>query len=122
MAHAFGHAFGHAAAHVGGVALHGAIATGIASHKTVVNRRKERLFEKTGGLSGFSRTKANKEVTKDWSAATAGTGAAIGATMGGAAIGTVCVVPSIYELMNNSILFSKIFLTVLLFLSFYLTF
>ena len=108
MAHAFGHAFGHAAAHVGGVALHGAIATGIASHKTVMNRRKEKLFEKTGGLSGFSRTKANKEVTKDWSAATAGTGAAIGATMGGAAIGTVCVLFSICKLTLN---FSKIFLT-----------
>ena len=111
MAHAFGHAFGHVAAHVGGAALHGAIATGIASHKTVMNRRKERLFEKTGGLSGFSRTKANKEVTKDWSAATAGTGAAIGTAAGGAAIGTVCVLFSICKLMNTPI-FSKIFLTV----------
>ena len=89
LAEMFGHAFSHGAALAGGAVLHGAIATGIASHKTVKNRRKEKLFEKTGGLSGFSRTKANKEVTKDWSAAAVGTSGSIGGMVGGAAIGTV---------------------------------
>ena len=73
----------------GGAVLTGAIATGIASHKTAKNRRKEKLFEKTGGLSGFSRTKANKEVTKNWSAAAVGTSVSIGGMAGGAALGTV---------------------------------
>ena len=73
----------------GGDILHGAIATGVASHKTVKHRRKEKLFKKTGGLSGFSRTKANKEITKAWSEAVVGTGSSVGGTFGGAAIGTV---------------------------------
>ena len=85
----FGHTFGHAAAHVGGVALHGAVAGGLAAHKTVKNRRKEKLFDKTGGLSGFSRTKANKEVTKVWSGAAVGTSGSLAGTAAGAAVGTV---------------------------------
>ena len=89
----FGEALSHGAIHAvaigGGAALHGAIASGVATHKTVKNRRKEKLHEKTGGLSGFSRTKANKEVTKDWSAAAVGTSGSVGGMLGGAAVGTV---------------------------------
>ena len=84
-----GHATATTVAHAGGIAMHGVLATGLASHKTVKHRRKEKLFKKTGGLSGFSRTKANREVTKTWSEAVVGTGSSVGGTFGGAAIGTV---------------------------------
>ena len=83
------HAAAEGLAHVGGGALHAAISGSIATHKTRKARRMEKLFGKTGGLDGFSRTKANKEVTKNWSGAVAGTGGSIGMGLGGAAVGTV---------------------------------
>ena len=85
----FSHGLIEAAAHVGGAALHGVVASGIATHQTRKARRKEKLFEKTGGLTGFSRTKANKEVTKNWSSAVAGTSGSVGLGLAGASVGTV---------------------------------
>ena len=76
-------------AHAGGFALHGVVAGSIATHQTRKARRREKLFAKSGGLAGFSRTKANKEVTKNWSGAVAGTGGSIGMGLGGAAVGQV---------------------------------
>ena len=73
---------------MGGLGLGAAVSTTLATKDTVKARRKERLFVKTGGLSGSSRTKANKEITKTWSGAVAGTttgflgGAATGAFIG----------------------------------------
>ena len=89
LAESFGHALGHGLAHAGGAALHGVVAGGLAAHKTVKNRRKEKLFAKTGGLSGFSRTKANKEVTKAWSGAAVGTSGSVAGALAGGAVGTV---------------------------------
>ena len=66
---------------LGGI-LEGAKAT----HHTVKARRKEKLFSKTGGLAGSSRTKANKEVTKVWSGAVVGTATGM---MGAALAGQV---------------------------------
>ena len=77
------------AEHAGGIAIQSVVATGVASHKTVKHRRQEKLYKKTGGLAGFSRTKANREVTKTWSEAVVGTSSSVGGTFGGAAIGTV---------------------------------
>jgi len=74
--------------HVGGGALHGLISGSIATHQTRKARRKEKIFAKTGGLKGFSRTKANKNVTKNWSGAVAGTGGSIGMGLAGASVGT----------------------------------
>ena len=85
----FGHGVIHATAQFGGGALHGAVAASVATHKTRKARRKEKMFEKTGGLTGFSRTKANKEITKNWSSAVAGTGGSVGLGLAGAAAGTV---------------------------------
>ena len=73
----------------GGGVLHGAISSGVATHKTKKNRRKLKLHENTLGLSGYSKTKANREITKDWSGAAAGTGASVAGGMAGAAVGTV---------------------------------
>ena len=69
--------------------MYGAVAAYVATHQTRKARRKEKLFEKTGGLTGFSRTKANKEITKNWSSAVAGTSGSVGLGLAGAAAGTV---------------------------------
>ena len=79
----------HTLAHAAGGLLHGAMASAQATHETRKSRRREKLFAKSGGLKGFSRTKANKEVTKSWSGAVAGTGGSIGMGMAGAAAGSV---------------------------------
>ena len=84
-----GDSLGHAAAMFGGAVLHGAISSGVATHKTIKNKRKVKLHEKTKGLSGFSRTKAKREITKDWSGAAVGTSASIAGGMAGAAVGSV---------------------------------
>ena len=84
-----GESLGHAAAVFGGAVLHGAISSGVATHKTIKNKRKVKLYEKTEGLSGFSRTKAKREMTKDWSGAAVGTSASIAGGLAGASVGTV---------------------------------
>ena len=84
-----GDSLGHALAMFGGAVLHGAISSGVATHKTIKNKRKVKLYEKTEGLSGFSRTKAKREITKDWSGAAVGTSASIAGGMAGAAVGSV---------------------------------
>ena len=94
-------AVGHSVVHTGveitahgmalgaGGALHAVVATGMASHATHKARGKEKTYESSGGLKGFSRTRANKEVTKTWTGAAAGTGAAVGMGIGGAMVGQV---------------------------------
>ena len=84
-----GHAAIESAAHFGGAVMHGAISSGVATHKTIKNKRKVKLYEKTEGLSGFSRTKYKREKTKDWSGAAVGTGASIAGGMAGMTVGTV---------------------------------
>ena len=68
------------------------ISGAIAGNKTRKARQREKLFGETGGLKGFSRTRANREVTKTWSGAVAGTGGSIGMGMGGAIVGQVGLV------------------------------
>ena len=86
-----GESLGHAAAMFGGAVMHGAISSGVATHKTIKNKRKVKLYEKTDGgfLSGFSRTKYKREKTKDWSGAAVGTSASIAGGMVGMTVGTV---------------------------------
>ena len=84
-----GESLGHAAAMFGGAVMHGAISSGVATHKTIKNKRKVKLYEKTEGLSGFSRTKYKREKTKDWSGAAVGTSASIAGGVAGATVGTV---------------------------------
>ena len=76
-------------AHLAGGSVHAVLAAGAATAKTAKSRRKEKAFEKTGGLKGFSRTKANKEVTETWSGAVVGTGASIGGGVAAYAAGAV---------------------------------
>ena len=78
-----------AAASAGGAAVGGISASVVATQQTRKARRKEKLFEKSGGLTGFSRAKANKEITKDWSSAVVGTGGSVGLGLAGATAGTV---------------------------------
>ena len=83
----FSHAATHGLAQAGGGAMHAVVAGSIATHKTRKARNKEKVFLKTGGLHGYSRTKANRSVAQTWSAAIAGTGGSIGMGIGGAAVG-----------------------------------
>merc|ERR1719458_148491 len=76
-------------AHLAGGSVHGVIAAAGASVQTAKSRKKEKAFGKTGGLKGFSRTKANKDVTETWSGAVVGTGASIGGGMAAYAAGAV---------------------------------
>ena len=76
-------------AHLAGGSVHAVLAAGSATVKTSRSRRKERLFGKSGGLRGFSRTQANKDVTEVWSGAVVGTGASIGGGMMASAAGAV---------------------------------
>ena len=76
-------------AHLAGGSFHAVLAAGSATVKTARSRRKERLFGKSGGLRGFSRTQANKYVTEAWSGAVVGTGASIGGGMMASAAGAV---------------------------------
>ena len=85
------HAMAHSLALAGGGAMHAVVSGSIATHRTKKARDKEKIFEETGGLQGYSRTKANKSVAKVWSAAVAGTGGSIGMGIGGAAVGQVCL-------------------------------
>ena len=74
-------------AHLAGGSVHGVLAAGVAAQKTGKARKKEKDFKTTGGLKGFSRTRANKEVTKTWSGAVVGTGASISGGMASAGVG-----------------------------------
>ena len=76
-------------AHLAGGSVHGVIAAAGASVQTAKSRKKEKAFGKSGGLKGFSRTKANKDVTETWSGAVVGTGASIGGGMAAYAAGAV---------------------------------
>ena len=84
-----GDSLAHGAAMFGGGVLHGAISSAVATHKTLKNKRKVKLYDKTGGLSGFSRTKAKREITKDWTGAAVGTSGSIAGGIAGGAVGTV---------------------------------
>ena len=83
----FSHATTHVLAQAGGGAMHAVVAGSIATHKTRKARHKEKVFLETGGLHGYSRTKANRSVAQTWSAAIAGTSGSIGMGIGGAAVG-----------------------------------
>lgn len=52
--------------------------SGEAGVKTYQSRKKEQIYEETGGVSGFSRTQSNKKITQAWTKATAGTAGGIG--------------------------------------------
>ena len=75
-----------AASHAFGGALHGVLASIAAGFATNDARNKEKAFNESGGLDGFTRTKGNKEVTAAWTSAAVGTGASVVGSMGTAAL------------------------------------
>ena len=48
-----------------------------AGYTTYKSRSKENMYKDTGGTKGFSRTKANKEITSSWSSSAAGVAGAV---------------------------------------------
>ena len=61
----------------------------MAANETRKARRAEKLSKKTDGLVGFSRTMANRKVTKAWTEAAAGTCGSVGIGLIGAGVGQV---------------------------------
>ena len=73
----------------GGGAIHGLIKSVLAIRETRKARKMEILSKETEGLVGFSRTRANRKITKAWTEAAAGTSGSLGAGLIGAGIGQV---------------------------------
>ena len=107
--HAFEHAFEHAllqavqhaSAHLGieilsktgGGAIHGLIKGTLAARETRKARKMENLSKENEGLVGFSRTMANRKITRAWTEAAAGTSGSIGIGLIGAGVGQVYIFP-----------------------------
>ena len=87
----------------GGAVVEVAIFTGEAGVATYQSRKKEKMYQESGGVKGFTRSKANKTIAKECSKAVAGTVGAFGTgTLLGAAVGQVkinCLVD--FELSLN---------------------
>ena len=75
----------------GGGAIHGLIKSALAVKETRKARKMEHLSKQTEGLVGFSRTKANRKITKAWTEAAAGTSGSLGVGLIGAGVGQVHV-------------------------------
>ena len=84
-----------------GPVAHGAVNTLIAGRETKKCRRREKLYASTKGLKGFSRSKANKDVTKAWSGAVAGTGGGLAGGAVGGAIGGQVSYSRKYQIFSN---------------------
>ena len=54
------------------------VGTGEAGIATYQHRGKEKIYDESGGLKGFSRTRANRKITKAWTSAAASTAGGIG--------------------------------------------
>ena len=78
-----------AAAQAGGGALHVVVASAMATHETKHIRHKEHAYKKSRGLRGFTRARANKDITKTWAGAGAGSAGSIGIGLG-VIYGAVC--------------------------------
>ena len=83
-----------------------AIFTGEAGVATYQSRKKEKMYEESGGVKGFSRSRANRTIAKECSKAIAGTVGAIGTgallAAGGAAVGQVKVICLVaFEISSN---------------------
>merc|ERR1711974_37691 len=70
----------------------GAGEAGVATYQ---HRTKEKKYDETGGVKGFSRTRANRKITKEWTSAATGTAGGIGSavvlTAGAATIGQMAI-------------------------------
>lgn len=70
-----------------------ALGSGEAGLATYQSRMKENDYKESGGVTGFSRTRANKEITSQWSSTAAGTAGGLGSaallTSGAAIAGQV---------------------------------
>ena len=58
--------------------VHFGVAAAMAANETKEIHHKQQTHKKTGGLRGFSRTRAKKEVAKTWAGAGAGSAGSVG--------------------------------------------
>ena len=70
------------AAQAGGGAVHFAVAGAMAAQESKHIRDKEKEFKKSRGLKGLTRTRANKDVSKTWAGAMAGSTGSVGISVG----------------------------------------
>ena len=90
VSHALSHTLGHSiayavtagAAQAGGGAVHFAVAGAMAAQESKHIRDKEKEFKKSRGLKGLTRTRANKDVSKTWAGAMAGSTGSVGIGLG----------------------------------------
>ena len=75
----------------GEAVFEGTLFAGEAGVATYQCRKKEKMYEESGGIKGFSRSKANRNIAKECSRAVAGTAGAIGtgALLSAVAVGQV---------------------------------
>ena len=90
VSHALSHTLGHSiayavtagAAQAGGGAVHFAVAGAMAAQESKHIRDKEKEFKKSRGLKGLTSTRANKDITKTWTGALAGSGGSLAVGLG----------------------------------------
>ena len=70
------------AAQAGAGVVHVGVAVGMAAQESKHIRDKEKEFKKSRGLKGLTRTRANKDITKTWAGAMAGSGGSVGIGLG----------------------------------------
>ena len=82
MGHVVTYAVTQGAAQAGAGVVHVAVAAGMATKETKHIRDKEKEFKKSRGLKGLTRTRAQKDITKTWAGAMAGSGGSVGIGLG----------------------------------------
>jgi len=90
----------------------GAGEAGVATYQ---HRTKEKKYDETGGVKGFSRTRANRKITKEWTSAATGTAGGIGSavvlTAGAATIGQMAIpIPFVGAAIGATVLSPFVFL------------
>ena len=82
-----------------------AIGTAEAGVATYQSRQKEKDYEKSGGIKGFSRTRANKKIASEWSGAAAGTAGGVGSAAALTTIAGSAMVGQVNKLTDIYIMF-----------------
>ena len=70
------------AAQAGAGVVHVAVAGAMAAQESKHIRDKEKEFKKSRGLKGLTRTRANKDISKTWAGAMAGSTGSVGIGLG----------------------------------------
>ena len=73
--------------------------SGFAGVSTYKARKKENEYEESGGLTGFSRTQANKEITTAWGKAASGTAGTVGSAALLTGVGAAAILGQVNDII-----------------------